>query len=423
LRTILFFAYNFVTHKKPLKEQIKRGRGNWTFPRNLQKGSRDIIGNTMKKNSLFLLRCRLVPMLLCLILSAGCIGILFCTSDTRLECTTILTVEGGEADGAYVPVVRLVDKNNGSNVRYVYPGGIPFGVKIYTEGLIVSGFSDIDVESGSKSPAYDAGLRTGDILKRVNGSPICSVKDLTAAVEACGGKEIIIDYERGSKEYVTSFIPAYSTSECKYKTGMWVKDSTSGIGTVTYVIPETNEFGGLGHGICDGDTGDLVKMTRGVLTDATITGAAKGLPGSPGELKGYFSSVKNGAVVKNTGHGIFGVMTALPSGLPEGLLEIASKKEIVEGVAYIWSTVDDQGPQKFEIEICNIDRGCTDGKCFSVRVTDERLIAATGGIVQGMSGSPIIQNGKIIGAVTHVLINDPTSGYGIFIENMLTTAG
>ena len=337
----------------------------------------------------------------------------------------MLSVENEKTiDGCTViPSVSVFGERNRDSTLYVYPGGIPFGVKIYTDGLVVSGFSDVDTSGGMKSPAYSAGLRAGDLLKSVNSHPITTVTDLTNIVEGCGGKEILIDYERGGKMYTVSFIPSYSVSECKYKTGMWVKDSTSGIGTVTYIIPETNEFGGLGHGICDGDTGDLVKMTRGILTDATITGAAKGLPGSPGELKGYFSSVKNGAVVKNTGHGIFGVMTSLPDGLPEGLLEVADKKEVTEGTAYIWSTIDSEGPQKFEIEIYNIDRGCTDGKCFSVRVTDETLIAATGGIVLGMSGSPIIQNGKIIGAVTHVLINDPTTGYGIFLENMLQTAG
>ena len=377
----------------------------------------------MKMNSLFLIKRRLATMLLCLILSAGCIGILFCIAQPTNDCLAMLATENEQISDADAPVISTIFEKGKSKVFYVYPGGIPFGVKIYTDGLIVSGFSDVDTMSGTKSPAYDAGLRTGDILKSINSKPIIAVSDLTDTVEACDGKEIVLDYERGGKMHTVSFLPARSESECKYKTGMWVKDSTSGIGTVTYVIPETNEFGGLGHGICDGDTGDLVKMTRGILTDATITGAAKGLPGSPGELKGYFSSVKNGAVVKNTGHGIFGVMTSLPGHLPEGLLAVADKNEVTEGSAYIWSTINEDGPQRFEIEIYNINRGCTDGKCFSVRVTDETLMAATGGIVQGMSGSPIIQNGKIVGAVTHVMINDPTTGYGIFIENMLDAAG
>ena len=156
--------------------------------------------------------------------------------------------------------------------------------------------------------------------------------------------------------------------------------------------------------------------------DAAITGATRGLPGTPGELKGYFNSAKNGAVVKNTGHGIFGVMTSLPESLPAGLMEVGSKRDVVEGEAYIWSTVDGEGPKQFRVELYSINRECTDGKCFCVRVIDDALIEATGGIVQGMSGSPIIQNGKLVGAVTHVLINDPCTGYGIFIENMLNAA-
>ena len=361
---------------------------------------------------------------MCLILSAGCIGILFCAADANSYAVWLVgESDHGSDDIQSISTGKIFDSNSKNCVDYVYPGGIPFGVKIFTDGVIVSGFTDIDVQTGSKSPAYDAGLRTGDILKSVNSVPITAIKDLTEAVASCEGKEITVDYERSGKMYTATFTPAYSVSEEKYKTGMWIKDSISGIGTVTYVIPETNEFGGLGHGICDTDTGSLVKMTRGILTGATITGAVKGLPGSPGELKGYFGSAKNGAVVKNTGHGIFGVMTALPDHLPGGLIQVGSKKEITEGEAYIWSTVGDEGPQKYTIEISNIDRSCTDGKCFSVRVTDEALLSATGGIVQGMSGSPIIQNGKIVGAVTHVLINDPTTGYGIFIENMIDAVG
>ena len=377
----------------------------------------------MKKNIRFKIKQRFASLLMCLILSAGCIGILFSVTGAPsipvwLSNETINGIEDMQTISA-----KGVFGSTKEDVTLVYPGGMPFGVKIFADGLIVSGFTDVDVLAGSKSPAYDAGLRTGDILKSINSTPIVSTKDLTDAVAACEGREITLDYERGGKMYTVQFTPAYSASESKYKTGMWVKDSTSGIGTVTYIVPETNEFGGLGHGICDGDTGNLVKMTRGYLTGATITGAVKGLTGSPGELKGYFGSVKNGAVVKNTSNGIFGIMTSLPTNLTEGPLEIGSRKEIAEGEAYIWSTVGDEGPQKFSIEISNIDRNCTDGKCFSVRITDESLIAVTGGIVQGMSGSPIIQDGKLVGAVTHVLISDPTRGYGIFIENMLDAAG
>lgn len=379
----------------------------------------------MKKTCFELIYRRIFSVLLCLALSAGCIGILFCAA-ANSDVYVATSAGSGATFEEEIPSIGLLDAYTPSgktNSLYVYPGGIPFGVKIYMEGLLVSGFSDVDVESGTDSPAYDAGIRTNDILRKINGNIITSVSDLIDTIEKCDGKTVTVEYTRHGKTFSAIFSPAYSISEKKYKTGMWVKDSTSGIGTVTYIIPETNEFAGLGHGICDGDTGNLIQMSRGIITEATITGATKGLPGTPGELRGYFSSSKRGAVIANTNRGIFGVMASLPTSLPEGLIEVGSKKEITEGEAYIWSTIGEGEPQKFAIEIYDIDRTAKDGKCFSVRVKDDALIGKTGGIVQGMSGSPIIQNGKLIGAVTHVLISDPTQGYGIFIENMMEVAG
>lgn len=375
----------------------------------------------MKKTCFKLIYQRIFSVLLCLTLSVGCVGILLCATTGQKDyvATSIIGAATYEEDIPSIGVLDTHAQGNKTSKLYVYPGGIPFGVKIYMEGLLVSGFSDIDVESGTDSPAYDAGIRTNDILRKINGNVIHSISDLVDTVEKSNGQQVTVEYTHNGKSCVAAFAPAFSVSEKKYKTGMWVKDSTSGIGTVTYVIPDTNEFAGLGHGICDGDTGALIQMSRGIITEATITGAEKGLPGTPGELRGYFSSSKKGAVIANTNRGIFGVMTSLPAALPEGLIEIGNKKEITEGEAYIWSTIGEGRPQKFSIEIYDIDRSAKDGKCFSVRVTDEALIEKTGGIVQGMSGSPIIQNGKLVGAVTHVLISDPMQGYGIFIENML----
>ena len=227
---------------------------------------------------------------------------------------------------------------------------------------------------------------------------------------------------RNGKEYTAHVTPEYSKTEGKYKSGLWVRDSGAGIGTVTFIDPETLSFGGLGHGICDGDTGELIPMDRGSVLGVRINGINKGAAGAPGEIKGYFNSGKTGTLIKNTTCGVYGVFTELPKGLPSEAVCLGGREELKEGDAYIWCTLDDSGPQKYSIRISEINRSATGNKCFSITVTDRALIEKTGGIVQGMSGSPIIQNGKIVGAVTHVLVNDPTTGYGIFIENMLNAA-
>ena len=306
--------------------------------------------------------------------------------------------------------------------KMLIPGGIAFGVKFYTASVMVIGFDDVENQGSKQNPAYDAGIRTKDLIIKINGSELSSAAQLTEAVESSAGKEITLTYKRDGKEYTAILTPKYSDSEGRYKTGLWVRDSGAGIGTVTYIDPETLAFGGLGHGICDSETGALIPMDRGTVLGVTIGGLEKGLPGAPGEVKGYFSRTKCGTLCSNTNCGVFGVFSELPASLPEKAMPVASKSEVREGDAYIWCTLDESGPHKYSIKISEINRQASGNKCFSVTVTDPDLIAKTGGIIQGMSGSPIIQNGKLVGAVTHVLINDPTSGYGIFIENMLNQA-
>ena len=299
----------------------------------------------------------------------------------------------------------------------LYPGGIPFGIKFMTEGILIVGFCDI--ENGSKNPSVEAGLKTGDRILSVNGKSLMSSAELSEALTKNGGKPMTIVYMRGNAKHTTSLTPIYSQSEKCYKTGIYVKDNGAGIGTVTYIDPTTLSFAGLGHGICEGDCGRLVPIQRGSVVDVTISGVIKGQCGVPGEVKGYFKTGKTGSLLKNTDCGVYGVYAKLPSGLPSQPLSLCLRDELREGKAYIYCTLDGGAPQKYEIEISGINRSENAGKCFTVKVTDPALLAKTGGIVQGMSGSPIIQNGKLAGAVTHVLINDPTTGYGIFIENML----
>ncbi len=308
------------------------------------------------------------------------------------------------------------DISNG-NISLI-PGGVPFGVKFNTEGVVVIGFSDLDGISKSQNPAYQAGLRPKDIITKVNGRSLEDASQLTEIIEGCGGKQLSVTYTRGGQEKTAKLTPAYSESEGKYKTGMWVRDSGAGIGTVTYIVPETREFGGLGHGICDGETGELIPMERGVITDVRINSVKKGVSGVPGEIKGYFGTDKCGSLKSNTECGVFGAFSKLPQGVGEAI-PVGNRSSVKNGEAEIWCTLDGGGRQSYKIEISAINRNADGPKCFVIKVVDAKLIEKTGGIVQEMSGSPIIQNGKLIGAVTHVMINDPTTGYGIFIENML----
>ncbi len=305
----------------------------------------------------------------------------------------------------------------------VYPGGMPFGVKFMTDGILVVGFCQVDTKSGAKNPAETAGLKTGDVIIKVNGSPITSSDELTSAVENSCGRTIELTYRREEKEYSSTLTPAFSESERKYKTGLYVRDSGAGIGTVTFILPNSYAFAGLGHGICDAQTGKLIPMQRGSVVGVTISGVVRGLVGSPGEVKGYFSSGKTGSLLGNTECGVYGVFASKPQDIHCEPLPVGNRNDLKEGKAYIYCTLDSGGVSKYEIEISAINKDSKSNKCFCVKITDPSLLEKTGGIIQGMSGSPIIQNGKLVGAVTHVLINDPTTGYGIFIENMLNQMG
>ena len=301
----------------------------------------------------------------------------------------------------------------------LYPGGIPFGIKFITDGVLVVGFCDVNTGSSKAEPSSDAGLRVGDRIVAVNGKKLSSAEELSAIVEQCGGKALSLTYTRDGRERSTSLTPIFSKRENCYKSGLYVKDNGAGIGTVSYIVPNSLEFGGLGHGVCEGESGALMPIARGSVCGVGIDGVVRGQSGTPGELRGHFKAGKSGTLLKNSDCGVFGIFAKLPQGLPSEPLPLGLRDEIREGRAYIWSTLDGSTPQKYEIEISNINTKASAGKCFTVKITDEKLLQKSGGIVQGMSGSPIIQNGKLVGAVTHVLINDPTTGYGIFIENML----
>ncbi|MBQ8248743.1 MAG: SpoIVB peptidase [Clostridia bacterium] len=318
--------------------------------------------------------------------------------------------------------IKSVDVTVIDDVNLI-PGGVPFGVKLYSNGVVVVGVGDVTCGTNSVSPARDAGFMERDIIRALNGKAVSEAAEISELVSASEGKPIEFTVKRGDKELTINVTPVISSSDGKYKTGLLIRDSTAGIGTVTYIDPEIGSFAGLGHGICDTDTGELVELTRGTVVNVAISDVVKGQPGIPGELKGYFSSGKIGTIFGNNDCGVYGIFSEYPSGVGNECLPIALSSEIKEGEAELWCTTDGGGVGKYKVNISNIDHSGRNVKNFVVTVTDPTLLECTGGIVQGMSGSPLIQNGKLIGAVTHVLINDPTKGYGIFIENMLASAG
>ena len=298
------------------------------------------------------------------------------------------------------------------------PGGMPFGVRFLTEGVTVVGFCDVDHDGAKVNPASRAGLKMGDVILRVNGEPLEDATSLTDRIENSNGAELTLSCRRGKSEFETKLKPVWSNAEERYKTGIWVRDSGAGIGTVTFILPETGAFAGLGHGICDAETGEPLAIRRGSVSDVTISSVVKGTPGTPGELKGYFNAGKAGALLGNTLCGVWGVYSDVPQSTSDPV-HIALRDEVTEGDATILCTLANNTTESYTVRLSAIDRDAQGPKCFTVTVTDPRLLEQTGGIVQGMSGSPILQNGKLVGAVTHVLVNDPTTGYGIFLENML----
>lgn len=305
-------------------------------------------------------------------------------------------------------------------VKMVLPGGDTFGVELKTKGVLVVGTSPVDCPGKDRSPAADAGVKAGDILLAINGKEIGSAAGVTEMVEHSDGSLLTLSLLRQGEEKELSLTPVRSESENCWKAGVWVRDHTAGIGTVTYYIPETGGFSGLGHGICDSDTGVLMPLSRGSVMQVKISGIRKGAKSAPGELRGYFNSAKVGSLIGNTRSGVFGVLTELPVYQKADLLPVADAGEIREGKVTIRCTLDDSGVREYGARIVRLCGNDGDGKNFVLEVTDPALLEKTGGIVQGMSGSPVIQNGKLVGAVTHVLLDDPARGYGILIENVFS---
>ena len=322
------------------------------------------------------------------------------------EKTATLTVFGIPIKNVSVSVYKKTE---------VIPGGQSFGVRLRTRGITVSGLGSVITPDGTADPAAAAGLKENDLILYVNGEEILSSVQFTDIMQKSGAEGLKIKYRRGGVEYETVLYPVKDENG-EYKAGLWIKDTAAGIGTVTYIIPDDGTFGGLGHGICEADSKDLIPFYSGEVFDAHITGVKRGKKGEPGELRGYFDKDPFGTLSANMQTGVYGKLDRCGK---NGTVQIALKDKVKEGDVKIRCTVNGDGVCEYDAKITKILSYDTKEKNFIVKITDDRLISKTGGIVQGMSGSPILQNGKLIGAVTHVLVNDPCRGYGIFIENML----
>ena len=278
--------------------------------------------------------------------------------------------------------------------RTVQVCGTPFGVKMFSDGALIVAFTDRYTALGSENPAKAAGLRLGDWIVSAGGRPVRSNDDLTAAIQAADGASLTVVYRRDGVQHTATLTPAQD-EKGGYKAGVWVRDSGAGIGTMSFVDAQHGTFAGLGHSISDTDTGTELTLLSGEIVPVTITGCIRGAAGSPGELRGEFSAKAVGRVLAND----------------------------AAGVAELWTTVQGTTAQPYKVRIERVTMtGSDPNRNLLIKVTDERLLEKTGGIVQGMSGSPIVQNGQLAAVLTHVLVNDPAKGYAIFAATMLEKA-
>lgn len=312
----------------------------------------------------------------------------------------------------FVLALSIIPVNaEGQNSKQVILGGTPFGLKLFTNGVII-----IKIDDGD-NPANNAGLKVNDLIVNANGQKVNSNEQFKSIVERCDGKAITLSVVRDNQFLTKTIVPVIDENH-NFVLKMWIRDSTAGIGTVTYFDSNNNTFGALGHGICDSDTGMLMPLRDGEIMSATISSYNKGTDGVLGGLNGYFENETIGNISINNDFGVYGTYTYTDN---RTMVEVASDDEICTGSASIVSTIEGTTPKEYSVEIVKLNLTKTNGQNMIVKVTDEELIEKTGGIIQGMSGSPIIQNGKLIGAVTHVFVNSPEKGYGITISNMMSS--
>ncbi len=311
--------------------------------------------------------------------------------------------------------------NRSAGSELVIPGGMPIGIYMETDGVLVLATDSILCMDGNEYEPAKNLVKTGDYIVGINGEEISSKRELIQAVGKLESAEVVLRLRR-EEEHIDVKMQSVEVERDEYKLGIWVKDNIQGLGTVTYLTTES-EFGALGHGIHDSDSGELLEISGGTVYETSIVGVQKGAKGEPGGLEGviiYNRYNELGVIEENTENGIYGTIKNVDELFEEQeAVAICQKEDIAIGKAQIRCTVDGK-METYDIEIKNVDFYTGEvNKGIIIEVTDEELLELTGGIVQGMSGSPIIQDGKLVGAVTHVLVNDPTRGYGIFIEDMI----
>ncbi|ENH97421.1 Stage IV sporulation protein B [Gracilibacillus halophilus YIM-C55.5] len=309
------------------------------------------------------------------------------------------------------------------------PGGQSIGINLNTNGVLVVGHHLVQTSDGEVSPGENAEIKVGDNIIKINDQNVTKMDQITPIVKQAGenNQDLQLKIKRGDKTVETKLTPQYDTDDESYRIGLYIRDSAAGIGTLTFVHPESKKYGALGHVISDMDTRKPVDIDNGSIVRSNIKEIQKGEHGVPGEKKAQFllNDVKLGNITKNTPFGIFGNLEDdVKDSRWNKPMPIALPNQVKEGKAKILTVINGEEVEAFDVEIVNsIDQNAPATKGIILKITDKRLLDATGGIVQGMSGSPIIQDGKIIGAVTHVFVNDPTSGYGVHIEWMLNEAG
>lgn len=310
------------------------------------------------------------------------------------------------------------------NRQHLVPGGNAIGVRLNTKGVLVVAVTDvIGVDGKRYNPAKEAGIKNGDSILEIDNIKVRDASHVVELLNKIQDREIEIIVERNKIRYETKVKPVKSMQDNCYRMGVWVRDKTAGIGTLTFYDENSKIFGALGHGITDADTGNLLNVEYGKIMNAKISNIEQGKKGNPGEIKGIFYETEDilGEIVRNSPFGIYGVIGeefSKKNGVKP--MPIGFKEEVKEGKAHILATIDSDKVEKFEIEILRTQsQQHANQKSMTIKVSDKKLLQKTGGIVQGMSGSPIIQDGKLIGAITHVFVNDPTKGYGIYIEWML----
>ena len=319
-----------------------------------------------------------------------------------------------------VKTVRTV----ASATRTVTVSGAPFGVKMFADGALVVAFSDQLTALGTENPAKEAGLRLGDVIVSAAGQAIHGNEELSMAITSAEGDPIEVVFSRDGVQHTCTLTPVRDRDSGVWRAGVWVRDSSAGIGTLTFVDTEYGTFAGLGHAVSDSDTGADFPLLSGEIVPVTIIGVQKGAAGAPGELQGEFSGAAAlGTVSANDATGVYGALQNPAAAVTGQVMPVAEIQQVAPGPAQILTTIDGTAPQWYDVTIERVNMTAGDpNRNLLIRVTDDRLLSVTGGIVQGMSGSPVVQNGTLVGAVTHVLVNDPTRGYGIFAATMLERA-